>query len=121
MFSTLCRKARVTLLVGATLVLSFAAAIVGWAATQPGEGMWHDIDGRSLGPASGLIDQKAYRTLRLDTAALAQALEGAPMEFSREATEHPAIIYLPMPDGADGAVSLRGISDHGTGARSSAS
>lgn len=101
MFSILGLKARVTLLVGATLVLSFAAAIVGWAATQPGERMWQDIGGRSLDPvARRLVDPSIHRIVRLDTAALAQTLEGAPMEFSREATEHPAIIYLPMPDGA---------------------
>ena len=101
MLSILPKKLRVILLIAATLTLSFAAAVIGWAATQPGERMWQDIKGRSLDrAASGLIDPSVHRTLRLDTAALAQVLEGAPMEFSPEATAHPAIIYLPMPDGA---------------------
>jgi hypothetical protein len=100
MFSTRSRKARVTLLVGATLVVSFAAAIIGSAATQPGERMWQDISGQSPDRATrGIIDQSVHRIVRLDTDSLAQALERAPMEFSREATERPAIIYLPMPDG----------------------
>ena len=40
-----------------------------------------------------------YRTVRVDNAALAQALAGAPMEFTSEASQNPGIIYLPMPDG----------------------
>src|SRR5207247_2145190 len=40
----------------------------------------------------------AYRTVRLDRAALLQALAGAPMEFTTNATQNP-ISYLPMPDG----------------------
>ena len=83
MFSILSRKARVRLLVAATFVLSFAAAVLGWAATQPSERMWDDIDAQSLDPAvRRLIDPKIHRIVRLDTGALARALEGAPMEFS---------------------------------------
>jgi hypothetical protein len=99
-FSTLSRKARVTLLIGATFVLSFTVAIIGRAATQLSEKMWQDAGGRVLDPAAErLIDPSAHRIVRLDTAALTQALERAPMEFSQEATERPAIIHLPMPDG----------------------
>ena len=84
--------------------------------------MWQDLNGRSLDPAAKhLIDPSVHRIVRLDKAALAQVLEGAPMEFSREATEHPAIIYLPMPDGAMARFRVRGIADHGAGARSAAS
>src|SRR5204863_7845631 len=48
--------------------------------------------------ARRLIVPQVYRTVRLDRAALMQALAGAPMEFTRSATQNP-IIYLPMPDG----------------------
>ena len=62
--------------------------------------MWDDVEEHSLDPAARrLIVPMAYRTVRLNRAALEQALQGAPMEFTREATENPAIIYLPMPDG----------------------
>jgi hypothetical protein len=97
----LSRKTRVARLVAATFVLSFAAAMIGWAATRPNQTMWHDMGGRPFDPAARrLVDSSVHRTVRLDKAALAQALAGAPMEFSREAAEHLAVIYLPMPDGA---------------------
>ena len=102
MFSILSfsKNTRVSLTVTATFVLSLAAATLGRAANQPNERMWEGIDERSLDPAAKrLIVPMAYRTVRLDTAALAQALAGAPMEFTREAARDPAIIYLPMPDG----------------------
>ena len=99
MFSILSKKARISLLLTATFVLLFAAATLGQAASQPNERMWEGIDERSLDQAAKrLIVPMAYRTVRLDKAALAQALAGAPMEFTREATQNP-IIYLPMPDG----------------------
>src|SRR5687767_6716407 len=98
-FSILSKRTG-TLLVAASLILSFATAI-GWAANQPNELMWQDVSGESLDPtARGLIESSVHRIVRLDKRALAQALEGAPMEFSPQATERPAIIYLPMPDGA---------------------
>lgn len=94
------KKIRVSLSVAATFVLSFAATAFGQTTHQPNERMWEDIDGRSLDPAAKrLIVPMAYRTVRLDPAALARTLQRAPMEFTREATENPAIIYLPMPDG----------------------
>ena len=90
-----------TLLVAASGILSLAAAIIGWSAPPPNERMWQEISRKSLDPAARhLIDSSVHRLVRLDKTALAKVLERAPMEFSRDATEHPAIIYLPMPDGA---------------------
>jgi len=70
-------------------------------AASPAQGtMWQAVDERSLDPAARrVIVPAVYRTVRLDTAALAQILEKAPMEFTSQARENPGIIYLPMPDG----------------------
>src|SRR5436190_10283697 len=99
MFSTLSNKTRVSLLVTATFVLSVVAAIFGQVTRLPNERMWEAIPERSLNQsARRLIVPLIYRTVRLDSAAFLQALAGAPMEFTRDATQNP-IIYLPMPDG----------------------
>ena len=99
MFSILSKKTGISLLVTATFVLSIVAAIFGQAARQPNEGMWNAIEESSLDQtAKRLIVPLIYRTVRLDKAALAQALASAPMEFTGDATQNP-IIYLPMPDG----------------------
>ena len=69
--SLLSRRTRITLLALATLILSFAAAMIGWAVTPPKQGMWHDISGRAPDPAAKLlVDPRVYRTARLDEAAL---------------------------------------------------
>ena len=61
--------------------------------------MWNFVEEHSFDQsAHRLIVPMVYRTVRLDQAALAQTLAGAPMEFTRDATQNP-IIYLPMPDG----------------------
>ena len=99
MFSIFSKKTGVSLLVTATFVLSIVAAIFGQTARQPNEGMWNAIEERSLDQtAKRLIVPMIYRTVRLDQAALTQALASAPMEFTGDATQNP-IIYLPMPDG----------------------
>src|SRR5450432_1776105 len=99
MFSLLSKKTKVLLLATSTLVLLFAAAPVGRSASQSNE-MWQNIEERSLNDAGQrLIVPSAYRTVRLNQAALKAALAKAPMEFTLEATQHPAIIDLPMPDG----------------------
>src|ERR1700730_214690 len=99
MFSILSKKTRIGPLVTATFVLSVTAAIFGQAARQPNERMWESIEESSLDQAAKrLIVPLIYRTMRLDKAALAQVLTGAPMEFTRAVTQNP-IIYLPMPDG----------------------
>ena len=99
MFSVLSDKTKISLLVTATFVLSVVAAIFGQVTRQPNEKMWEAVPERSLDQsARRLIVPLAYRTVRLDRAALLQALAGAPMEFTRNATQNP-IIYLPMPDG----------------------
>ena len=99
MFSIFSKKTGISLLVTATFVLSIVAAIFGQAARQPNEGMWSAVEERSLDQtARRLIVPMIYRTVRLDKAALAQALASAPMEFTGDATQNP-IIYLPMPDG----------------------
>ena len=96
---SLSKNTRIPLTVAATFVLSFTAATFGQAANQPNERMWEGIDESSLDQsAKRLIVPMVYRTVRLDTAALVQALAAAPMEFTREASQNP-IIYLPMPDG----------------------
>src|SRR5664279_1270016 len=98
MFSILSSKATILLLFTASFVLSAVAAIFGQA-VRPNERMWRDVDERSLDQmARRLIVPMAYRTVRLDNAALAQVLAGAPMEFTTDRTQNP-IIYLPMPDG----------------------
>jgi hypothetical protein len=99
MFSILSKKTRMALLVTATFVPSVVAAIFGQATRQPNERMWNAIEENSLDrTARRLIVPMVYRTVRLDKAALAQALASAPMEFTGDATLNP-IIYLPMPDG----------------------
>src|SRR6266850_2440824 len=99
MFSILSKKTKISLLVSAAFVLSIVAAIFGQVAKQPNEKMWEAVQERSLDQsAKRLIVPLVYRTVRLDRAALMEALAGAPMEFTREATQNP-IIYLPMPDG----------------------
>ena len=66
---------------------------------QPNEGMWKAVAERSLNQAvKRPIVPLVYRTVRVDNAALAQALAAAPMEFTRATSQNP-IIYLPMPDG----------------------
>jgi len=81
------KKIRASLAVATTFVLSLAATTFGQTANQPNERMWQDIDGRSLDPAAKrLIVPMAYRTVRLNEAALAQTLKMAPMEFTSEAT-----------------------------------
>jgi hypothetical protein len=100
MSSILSGRTRISLLVAATFVLLPAAAIFGQAVRQPNARMWQSVKERSLDRnTKRLIVPMAYRTVRLDKGALVQALAGAPMEFTRGATENPAIIYLPMPDG----------------------
>ena len=99
MFSIPFNKTAIALLVTATFLLSIVAAIFGQVARQPNERMWSSIEERSLDQsAQRLIVPLTYRTVRLDRAALVQALAEAPMEFTRDATQNP-IIYLPMPDG----------------------
>ncbi len=84
----------------AIFTLLLAAAPFGRAASQPNERLWQSIEERSLDPAAQrLIIPSIYRTVHLDTAALTQALAGAPMEFTREAARNPGVIFLPMPDG----------------------
>jgi len=80
-------------------VASAAAPLAG-AANQPNERLWQDVAESSLDPAAQrLIIPAAYRTVRLDQAALVKELAAAPMEFTPEAAANPGIIYLPMPDG----------------------
>jgi Metallo-peptidase family M12 len=62
--------------------------------------MWQSIDEHSLDWGSRrLIVPSVYRCVRLNQVTLKQSLARAPMEFTKEATQNPAIIYLPMPDG----------------------
>jgi hypothetical protein len=64
------------------------------------DSIWQSIDEASLNQgAKRLIVPMAYRTVRLNQEALMQLLAKAPMEFTSQATQNPAIIYLPMPDG----------------------
>jgi N-acetylneuraminic acid mutarotase len=100
MFSILSNTTKVLLTVTATLVLSLATVPMGRAASQPNDKMWRAIEQSSLDPAAKrLIVPQVYRTVRLDTSAMALALAAAPMEFTRDAAKNPGIIYLPMPDG----------------------
>jgi N-acetylneuraminic acid mutarotase len=97
MLTLLFRK---TSLLVSTFLLLVAAVIPGQAASQPDPKMWQNVDQSSLDPAADrLIVPAIYRTVRVDNAALAQALAAAPMEFTAAASNNPGIIYLPMPDG----------------------
>jgi hypothetical protein len=99
MFSIVSKQRAISLLVPATFVLSIAAAVLAHAARQPNEAMWNFVEEHAFDQsAHRLIVPMVYRTVRVDQAALAQTLAGAPMEFTRDATQNP-IIYLPMPDG----------------------
>jgi hypothetical protein len=83
----------------ATVILCTGVAISARAANNSNE-IWQNIDERSLDQASRrLVGPLVYRAVRLNQAALRQALASAPMEFTKEATQNTAIIYLPMPDG----------------------
>ena len=89
-FSVLSTKTRISLLVTTTFALSVAAAIFGQVALQPNERMWQAVAERSLNQAvKRLIVPMVYRTVRVDQAALRQALAAAPMEFTRDATQNP--------------------------------
>jgi|GEM_PF-503469 len=100
MFSISSTATRTILSAIAIFLLFLGTARFGRAASQPNERLWQAIEERSLDPAAQrLIVPSIYRTVRLDTAALAQALAAAPMEFTRAAAQNPGIIYLPMPDG----------------------
>src|SRR5947208_518711 len=86
MFSILSNKTKISLLVMATFALSIVAAIFGQVTTQPNDRMWNFIEERSLDQtAQRLLVPHLYRTVRLDRAALQQALSAAPMEFTRDA------------------------------------
>ena len=62
--------------------------------------IWQSVDEHAINQVSRrLIVPTVYRTVRLNKAAPMQLLSSTPMEFTREATQNPAIIYLPMPDG----------------------
>ncbi len=99
-FSILSKKTKISLFLGATFAISIVAAIVGQGSSgQPNDAMWKTVPENSLDqnvrrPVVPLI----YRTVRLDTAAMARSLASAPMEFTRHASQNP-IITLPMPDG----------------------
>jgi hypothetical protein len=100
MLSSLSKRIRLSLLITPTVILSVAAALAALADSKPNAMMWEDVNDRSLDSvAPQLIVPNVYRTVRLNKSALAQALAGAPMEFTREAIENPAIIGLPLPDG----------------------
>jgi hypothetical protein len=87
------------LLLASVALMIVAVAIPARAAFAPNE-LWQDIDESSLNRAAKrLIVPSTYRTVRLNQAALTRSLASAPVEFSQEATQNPAIIYLPMPDG----------------------
>jgi N-acetylneuraminic acid mutarotase len=97
MLTLLFRK---TSLFVSTFLLLVATVIPGQAASQPDPRMWQSVEQSSLDPAADrLIVPAIYRTVRVDNAALAQALAAAPMEFTAAASNNPGIIYLPMPDG----------------------
>ena len=98
MFSFLINKTRMLLAVAATGLLLFSDAPFGHATNQTAE-MWQNVEEQSLDQnVRRVIVPMAYRTVRLDQAALTRALANAPMEFTRQPSQNP-IIYLPMPDG----------------------
>jgi hypothetical protein len=63
----------------------------------------------AIGDAEARLAQRAtqarpsaYKTFRLNRAALSQTLSAAPPEFTREAQQKPLEIALPLPDGGSG-------------------
>ena len=63
--------------------------------------IWQDVKESSVVPngARGIVPQ-SYRTVRLNKDALAQALSGAPLEFTEAAKSVKVVITLPKPDGS---------------------
>ena len=98
-FSISSKKIKMSPAVAASFILLFSAAPFGQATNQSND-LWQSVEERSIDQsAKRLIVPKVYRTVRLDHAALAQALASAPMEFTQDPSQNP-IIHLPMPDGS---------------------
>ncbi|BDQ02179.1 reprolysin-like metallopeptidase [Ignavibacterium sp.] len=71
-----------------------------YAATVLPQGLWNDISENSISyTGERVIIPNSYRVIKLDIHLLKELLNSAPMEFTTEAVNNPAIIPLPMPDG----------------------
>lgn len=81
------------------LVQTLKSQGVAQVVNQPHQTIWRSVDEDSFDQsAKHQIVLMAYRTVRLDTAALEHTLAAAPMEFARPRDQNP-IVSLPMPDG----------------------
>ena len=64
------------------------------------DGVWQGIDKQAIVAAAWQSPSDSYQALRLNKQALEQQLSLAPMEFTGDLRESPAILSLPMPDGS---------------------
>ncbi|HNP53612.1 MAG TPA: hypothetical protein PKK69_03315, partial [Ferruginibacter sp.] len=82
--------------------LSFLFLLLSSSAVLAQTNFWKDVPESTVKASSGqrTIIPKQFRTLSLETGGFRQVLNAAPLEFSAEATQHPALIMLPMPDGS---------------------
>jgi hypothetical protein len=97
--SSMKTKTKMMLLIAAAFAVSVVSVILARPDKQPNENMWQTISERSVDQAAKRsIVPLAYRTVRLDSAALTALLASAPMEFTRQVSENP-IIEIPMPNG----------------------
>jgi len=63
--------------------------------------LWSDISESSIVLiGEKLINPSVYRTVTLNVDAMKELLNHAPLEFSREATNNPLVVSLPIPDGS---------------------
>ncbi|HYE14401.1 MAG TPA: zinc-dependent metalloprotease family protein, partial [Pyrinomonadaceae bacterium] len=93
------RYALLSVIVVAVLAAALISTRPTSSQTAAGE-VWQDVAEGSI-PAAGVRDivPAAYRTVRLDRAALSQALVSAPMEFTAAASQTETVLAVPMPDG----------------------
>src|SRR4051812_2035293 len=90
----------------ALLILAFApetgrAARPGTVMPASGDGIWQTIDKSAISVAELRVPAGSpYQAFRLNKDALVQQLARAPMEFTGDLRNSPAILSLPMPNGS---------------------
>ena len=86
------------------LVLAFApemGAAAPGTSTESADGIWEKIDKSSVDTSQLKIPAAtSYQAVRLNKEALTEQLARAPMEFSGDLRNSPAVLSLPMPDGS---------------------
>lgn len=103
--SNVARLALVLLFVLVSLVLLTQqrdqhASASSQAGTNSTDGVWRDIDEKTIGTRERVIIPTAYRTIELNQQALFDILDRAPMEFTDAARNSRIVLSLPFPDGS---------------------